>query len=65
MFLRQYLYDNGDLKYLSCKKDKYYKMNKSNEKEIRVLCQFSNGVIAEVVNGQYKGKDSGDVFFFR
>ena len=64
-FIRQYLYEKGDLKYLSYKKGKFYKTNDDNKKKVRVLYQFSNGILAEVINGSYKNKDCGDIFFFK
>ena len=63
-YMKQFFYDNGDLQPVSYKKDKFYKSNKNNDKEIRALTQFSNGVIVQGVTGEYNGKDSGDLFFY-
>ena len=63
-YMKQFFYDNGDLQPVSYKKDKFYKSNKNNDKEIRALAQFSNDVIVQGVTGEYNGKDSGDLFFY-
>ena len=63
-YLKQFYFDDKDLKPISHKKDKFYKTNKNNDKEIRALAQFSNGVIVQGVTGEYNGKDSGDLFFY-
>ena len=63
-YLKQFYYDDKDLKPISHKKDKFFKTNKNNDKEIRALAQFSNGVIVQGVTGEYNGKDSGDLFFY-
>ncbi len=63
-YMKQFYYENYDLQPISSKKDKFYKTNKSNDKEIRALIQFSNGVIVQGVTGEYNGKDSGDLFFY-
>ena len=47
--------DNNDMK---------LKHKKNNDKEIRALVQFSNGVIVQGVTGEYNGNDSGDLFFY-
>ena len=63
-YLKQYLLEGDELQYISFKKDKFYKSNKNNDKEIRALAQFSNGVIVQGITGEYNGKDSGDLFFY-
>ena len=63
-YIKQYYYEDKDLKSISNKKDKFYKTNKNNDKEIRALIQFSNGIIVQGVTGEYNGKDSGDLFFY-
>ena len=63
-YMKQFYYDQGDLQPVSYKKDKFYKSNKNNDKEIRALVQFSNGIIVQGVTGEYNGKDSGDLFFY-
>ena len=63
-YLKQYYYEEKDLKPISNKKDKYYKTNKNNDKEIRALIQFSNGMILQGISGEYKGKDSGDLIIY-
>ena len=63
-YMKQFYYENYDLMPISSKKDKFYKTNKNNDKEIRALVQFSNGVIVQGVTGEYNGKDSGDLFFY-
>ena len=62
--MKQFYYEQGDLQPVSYKKDKFYKSNKNNDKEIRALAQFSNGIIVQGVTGEYNGKDSGDLFFY-
>ena len=63
-YIKQFYFDNNDLIPISHKKDKFYKTNKNNDKEIRALIQFSNGVIVQGIAGEYNGKDSGDLFFY-
>ena len=63
-YIKQFYYDDRDLKPISHKKDKFFKTNKNNDKEIRALAQFSNGVIVQGITGEYNGKDSGDLFFY-
>ena len=63
-YLKQYLLEGDELQYISFKKDKFYKSNKNNDKEIRALIQFSDGVIAQGITGEFNGKDSGDIFFY-
>ena len=63
-YIKQFYFDDKDLKPISHKKDKFYKTNKNNDKEIRALAQFSNGVIVQGITGEYDGKDSGDLFFY-
>ena len=63
-YIKQFYYEDKDLKSISNKKDKFYKTNKNNDKEIRALIQFSNGVIVQGITGEYNGKDSGDLFFY-
>ena len=63
-YLKQFYYDDKDFKPISHKKDKFFKTNKNNDKEIRALAQFSNGVIVQGITGEYNGKDSGDLFFY-
>ena len=63
-YMKQFYYEQGDLQPVSYKKDKFYKSNKNNDKEIRALAQFSNGIIVQGVTGEYNGKDSGDLFFY-
>ena len=63
-YIKQFYYEEKDLKPISNKKDKFYKTNKNNDKEIRALIQFSNGVIVQGITGEYNGKDSGDLFFY-
>ena len=64
-YLKQYIIEDDELQYISFKRDKFYKSNKNNDKEIRALIQFSNGVIAEGIAGEYNGTDSGDIFFYQ
>ena len=64
-YLKQYVLDGDELQYISYKKDKFYKANKNDDKEIRALIQFSDGVIAQGVAGEYNGKDSGDIIFYK
>ena len=63
-YLKQYLLEGDELQYISYKKDKFYKSNKNNDKEIRALIQFSDGVIAQGITGEFNGKDSGDIIFY-
>ena len=63
-YIKQFFYEKGDLIPISYKKDKFYKTNKNNDKEIRALVQFRNEVIVQGVTGEYNGKDSGDIFFY-
>ena len=63
-YMKQYYYEFEDFKPISYKKDKFFKTNKNNDKEIRALVQFSNGVIVQGVTGEYNGNDSGDLFFY-
>ena len=63
-YLKQYYYEEKDLTPISYKRDKFYKTNKNNDKEIRALVQFSNGMIVQGISGEYKGKDSGDLIFY-
>ena len=63
-YLKQYVLEGDELQYVSFKKDKFFKTNKNNDKEIRALIQFSDGIIAEGIAGQFDGKDSGDIFFY-
>ena len=63
-YLKQYVLEGDEFQYISYKKDKFYKCNKNNDKEIRALIQFSDGVIAQGIAGEYNGKDSGDIFFY-
>ena len=63
-YLKQFYYEQKDLKPISYKRDKFYKSNNMNDKEIRALVQFSNGVIVQGISGEYKGKDSGDLIFY-
>jgi len=64
-YLKQYIFEGDELQYISYKKDKFYKSNKNNDKEIRALIQFSDGIIAQGISGEYNGKDSGDIFFYQ
>ena len=64
-YLKQYILEGDELQYISYKKDKFYKSNKNNDKEIRALIQFSDGIIAQGISGEYNGKDSGDIFFYQ
>ena len=63
-YLRQYIIEDNELIYLTYKKDKFKKTNKNNDKEIRALLQFSNGIIAEGISGEFNGSDSGDIYFY-
>ena len=63
-YIKQFFYDNGDLQLVSYKKDKFFKSNKNNDKEIRALVQFSNDIIVQGITGEYNGKDSGDLIFY-
>jgi len=63
-YMKQFYYEAEDFKPISYKKDKFFKTNKNNDKEIRALVQFSNGVIVQGVTGEYNGNDSGDLFFY-
>ena len=63
-YMKQFYYELEDFKPISYKKDKFFKTNKNNDKEIRALVQFSNGVIVQGVTGEYNGNDSGDLFFY-
>ena len=63
-YMKQFYYEYEDFKPISYKKDKFFKTNKNNDKEIRALVQFSNGVIVQGVSGEYNGSDSGDLFFY-
>ena len=63
-YMKQFYYEFEDFKPISYKKDKFFKTNKNNDKEIRALVQFSNGVIVQGVTGEYNGNDSGDLFFY-
>ena len=63
-YLRQYIIEDNELIYVSYKKDKLRKTNKNNDKEIRALLQFSNGIIAEGISGEFNGTDSGDIYFY-
>ena len=63
-YMKQFYYEYEDFKPISYKKDKFFKTNKNNDKEIRALVQFSNGVIVQGVTGEYNGNDSGDLFFY-
>jgi WD40 repeat protein len=63
-YIKQFYFENNDLIPISHKKDKFFKTNKNNDKEIRALVQFSNGVIVQGIAGEYNGKDSGYLFFY-
>ena len=63
-WIKQYVLENDEFYYLSFKKNKFFKMSKENDKELRALIQFSNGLIAEGISGEINGKDYGDVFFY-
>ena len=63
-WIKQYVLENDEFYYLSFKKNKFYKMNKENDRELRALMQFSNGIIVEGISGEINGKDYGDVFFY-
>ena len=63
-YLKQYILEGDELQYISFKKDKFFKINKNNDKEIRALIQFSDGIIAEGIAGEFNEKDSGDIFFY-
>ena len=63
-YLKQYILEGDELQYISFKKDKFYKSNKNNEKEVRALMQFSEGIIAEGIAGEFNGKDCGDIYFY-
>ena len=63
-YLRQYIIEDNELIYVSYKKDKLKKLNKNNDKEIRALIQFSDGIIAEGISGEFNGTDSGDIYFY-
>ena len=63
-YLKQFVLEGDELQYISFKKDKFYKFNKNNDREIRALIQFSDDVIAQGIAGEYNGKDSGDIFFY-
>jgi len=64
-YLKQFILDEDELQYYSFKKDKFYKTNKNNYKEIRALLQFSDGIIVQGISAQFDGKDSGDIFFYK
>ena len=64
-YLKQFILDEDELQYYSFKKDKFFKTNKNNYKEIRALLQFSDGIIAQGISAQFDGKDSGDIFFYK
>ena len=64
-YLKRYIIEGHELKYISYKKDKYSKSNKNDYKEIRALIQFSDGIIAQGISGEHNGKDSGDIFFYQ
>ena len=63
-YIRQYVFDENELVYVSYKKEKYTKNGKNNNKEIKSLVQFSNGIIVEGINSEYEGNNSGDIFFY-
>ena len=64
-YLKQFILDENELTYYSFKKEKFYKTNKNNYKEIRALMQFYDGIIALGISGQFDRKDSGDIFFYQ
>ena len=63
-YLKQYILEGDELQYISYKKDKFYKSNKNNDKEVRALIQFSEGIIAQGITGEFNGKDCGDIYFY-
>ena len=63
-YLKQYILQKDELRYIAYRKDKFFKSNKNNDKEIRALVQFADGVIAQGITGEYNGKDQGDIFFY-
>ena len=63
-WIKQYVLENDEFYYLSFKKNKFLKTNKENDRELRALMQFSNGIIVEGISGEINGKDYGDVFFY-
>ena len=63
-YLKQYVLEGDELQYISFKKDKFYKTNKNNDKEVRALIQFSEGIIAQGIAGEFNGKDCGDIYFY-
>ena len=63
-YMKQFFYENGNLHPVSYKKNMYYKTNKNNDKEIRALLQFSNGIIVLGITGEYNGKDYGELTFY-
>ena len=63
-YLKQYILSDDELQYISYKRDKFYKTNKNNDKEIRALIQFSDGTICQGISGEFNGKDCGDIYFY-
>ena len=63
-YLKQYILQKDELRYVAYRKDKFFKSNKNNDKEIRALVQFEDGIIAQGVTGEYNGKDQGDIYFY-
>ena len=63
-YLKQYILQKDELRYIAYRKDKFLKTNKNNDKEVRALIQFADGVIAQGITGEYDGKDQGDIFFY-
>ena len=63
-YMKQLFYGQGELHQVSYKKNTFYKTNKNNDKEIRALLQFYNGIIVLGVTGEFSGKDYGELTFY-
>ena len=63
-YIRQYIFEENELIYISNKKEKYKKTNKNDNREIKAIIQFSNGSIVEGICSENNGKVCGDIFFY-
>ena len=62
--VKQYIFENSEFTFVSSKKDQYYNFERKLKKKISHLIEFSNGIVAESICGEYEGKDFGEIIVY-
>ena len=62
--VKQYIFENDEFTFVSSKKDQFYNYNRKLNKKITHLVEFSTGIIAESLEGEFDGKFFGEIIVY-